>query len=173
MAIFYRRDDWVQSAIGNAISGAGVYVTSQPSNPAKITKGKFIPPSPLVQLYADPAGLTPIQQPVQTDGFGHAEYYVAFGTYTVTIYSPQIGIITLPDQFIGGSPLPVNATTPLGIINGSNTVFTISSAPSTFLMLFLNGVLQLPSGVNYSIAGNTITMVTAPQTGDQLWVLYQ
>ena len=94
MATYFRRDDWVQDALGNALSGANVWVTSQASNPAHFTKTGLVPPSPLVQIYGDAFGMTPLTQPVQTDGYGHVFYYVASGTYTITYYSPQIGIVT-------------------------------------------------------------------------------
>jgi hypothetical protein len=162
MATFFRRDDWVQSALGQAISGANVYVTSQPTIPASFNdEGFFIPPSPLVQLYSDPAGRNPITQPVQTDGFGHAFYYTASGTYTITYYSPQIGITTLPDQVIAGVVVPVNTIPPSGHQDGTNRVFTLPSTPSNFLLLFVNGVFQFP-GNDYTISGATITMTTAP-----------
>lgn len=108
MSTFYRRDDWVTDAMGNAQSGASVYVCSQPA-----TTGT-IPPSPLVQLYSDPAGANPITQPVVTDGFGHAAYYVAAGTYTVLYYSPQIQEVVLPDQLIGGAGVTFPVTVPEG-----------------------------------------------------------
>lgn len=173
MDTFYRRDDWVQDAMGDAISGAGVYVTSQPSNAGFINQqGSYVPPSPLVQLYADPAGTIPITQPVQTDGFGHAAYYTAANIYTVTYYSPQIGQTTLPDQVISGVVSPITAAPPSGAQNGTNRVFTLPSAPTNFLMFFLNGVLQLP-GPNYSITGAIITMTLAPANTDQLWAVFQ
>jgi hypothetical protein len=173
MATFFRRDDWVQSSMGQAISGANVYVTSQPTIPATFNDdGYFVPPSPLVQLYADPAGRTPITQPVQTDGFGHAFYYAASGTYTVTYYSPQICITTLPDQVISGLVGSVTSAGPSGTQDGINTVFTLPGAPSSFLFLFVNGIFQLP-GTDYILSGDTITMTIAPQPTDQLFAIFQ
>jgi hypothetical protein len=172
MPAFFRRDDWVTDAMGNALSGANVWVTSQPSNPAHFIKGKFVPPSPLVQIYGDAFGMTPLTQPVQTDGYGHAFYYVASGTYTITYFSPQIGIVTLPDQFIGGQALPVNSAAPLGVIDDSNRVFTLAGTPTNYLLLYLNGVFQEP-GADYTISGPTITMTNAPEVGDRLWSVYQ
>lgn len=103
MATFYRRDDWVTDALGNAQPGAQVYVCTQPANTGTI------PPSPLASLFADSAGATPIAQPVLTDGYGHAAYYLAPGTYTVVYFSPQIQETILPDQSIapGGVSIPV------------------------------------------------------------------
>jgi hypothetical protein len=172
MPTYYRRDDWVQDAMGNAQSGAGVYVSSQPTTEGYINKaGAYVPPSPLVQLYADPAGVTPITQPVQTDGYGHAFYYVASGTYTVTYRSPWIGQTTLADQVISALFAGVTATAPNGTANGTNVVFTLPSTPTNFSLIFLNGVLQIP-GTNYNISGATISFYAAPQTGDQLFAVF-
>jgi hypothetical protein len=118
MATFLRRDDWVTDAMGNAISGASVYVCSQPA-----TTGS-IPPSPLVQLYADSAGVTPITQPVMTDGYGHAFFYVTPGTYTIVYYSPQILEQVLPDQTIGAG----NVAFPITIADGGTNATTASQA---------------------------------------------
>jgi hypothetical protein len=172
MPTFYRRDDWVTDAMGNAQSGAGIYVCSQPATAGYINKaGAYVPPSPLVQLYADPNGATPLTQPVQTDGYGHAFYYVAPGTYTVTYYSPWIVQTTLADQVITALFAGVTATAPNGVVNGTNVEFTLPSVPTNFSMIFLNGVLQVP-GTNYSITGATISFYAAPESGDQLFALY-
>lgn len=118
MATFLRRDDWVTDAMGNAISGASVYVCSQPATTSSI------PPSPLVQLYADSAGVTPITQPVMTDGYGHAFFYVTPGTYTIVYYSPQILEQVLPDQTIGAG----NVAFPITITEGGTSATTASQA---------------------------------------------
>lgn len=104
--------------MGNAISGASVYVCSQPA-----TTGS-IPPSPLVQLYADSAGVTPITQPVMTDGYGHAFFYVTPGTYTIVYYSPQILEQVLPDQTIGAG----NVAFPITIAEGGTSAITAPQA---------------------------------------------
>ena len=65
---------------------------------------------------------------------------------------------------------------PAGTLNGVNTLFTLSAvpAPPTSLSLYRNGVLQ-KAGFDYSIAGNTISFLTAsiPQTGDTLVASYR
>ena len=60
----------------------------------------------------------------------------------------------------GGSYTP---ETPSGTIDGSNKVFTITSA--NLFALFLNGAFQTPGGVDYTLVGTTITYVNAPPTG--------
>jgi hypothetical protein len=58
----------------------------------------------------------------------------------------------------------VDSEIPVGVINGVNTVFGLASAPTPALslMLFLNGLLQTAGGVDYTLAGATITYVAAP-----------
>jgi hypothetical protein len=174
MATYYRRDDWVTDALGNAIAGASVYVCSQPATTSTI------PPSPLVQLYADPNGVTPLTQPVLTDGYGHAFYYTEQGIYTVLYSSPQIQEVILTDQVIVS---PSNIVTGLwnsdsstagsitGAINGSNVTFQLSGQPLpvTSLLFAVNGVIQ----TGYTISGQTVTLATAPHTGNVLSAIYQ
>ena len=87
---FYRSDGWVKTTLGPAVSGAQVYILSQPANvtppitPPRTTPVPFVP-NPQVLVYSD-AGLTQVTQPVITDGFGHYDFYVLPGLYTVAIY---------------------------------------------------------------------------------------
>jgi hypothetical protein len=72
-----------------------------------------------------------------------------------------------------GSTLPVfiDLEAPTGTMNGVNTIFTLSAAPSpaSSLHLYRNGLLQR-AGTDYNLTGSTVTFVTAatPQTGDLL-----
>lgn len=87
---FFRSDGWVKNTLGAAISGAQVYVLNQPANvqppitPPRTTPVPFVP-NPQAQVYSD-QGLTPLTQPIITDGFGHYDFYVLPGVYTVAIY---------------------------------------------------------------------------------------
>jgi hypothetical protein len=64
----------------------------------------------------------------------------------------------------------VTEETPSGTINGSNVTFTLAVTPTTgTLKLYLNGVRQKSgAGNDYTISTNTITMTTAPISGDVL-----
>ena len=74
------------------------------------------------------------------------------------------------------SPLFVDAETPTGTINGSNTVFNLSHTPSPVaaLELYRNGVLQA-NGVDYTLSGNTVTFGSnsVPQSGDLMEAYYR
>ncbi|MDP2998828.1 MAG: hypothetical protein Q8N47_15180, partial [Bryobacterales bacterium] len=70
----------------------------------------------------------------------------------------------------------IDGEVPGGVIDGSNTVFTLVEAPvpESGLMVYRNGLLQ-KSGIDYTLTGVTITFLTAstPQAGDLLLVFYR
>lgn len=68
-----------------------------------------------------------------------------------------------------------DAETPSGTINGVNKVFTLKNAPVPVgsLLLFNNGTLQRPAAVDYTLAGTTVTFVTAPAGGTTLLAWYR
>lgn len=69
----------------------------------------------------------------------------------------------------------VDRETPTGLINGSNAAFTIANTPvSGSEHVYLNGMLlRSGTGNGYTIAGTTITLTTAPLTGEWLQVSYR
>jgi hypothetical protein len=69
----------------------------------------------------------------------------------------------------------VTRETPTGLINGANTTFTLANTPIAGTEeVYLNGILQEPgAGNDYTIATSTITMLSAPLTGDRLRVTYR
>jgi hypothetical protein len=70
----------------------------------------------------------------------------------------------------------VDAETPSGAIDGSNSVFTLAGAPNPArsLLVYRNGLLQ-KEGVDYTLSGNAITFAAAsvPVPGDILTVSYR
>lgn len=76
----------------------------------------------------------------------------------------------------GGSENFADGEIPAGIVNGSNTVFTLSSPPSpaASLELYRNGLFQR-QGADYQISGSTITffLASVPQSGDLLVANYR
>ncbi len=67
-----------------------------------------------------------------------------------------------------GSSASYSTQTPSGAINGTNTQYTLSSAPAS-ASVYLNGVLQNPS-TDYTLSGATLTETVAPQVGDALTI---
>jgi hypothetical protein len=100
MATYYRADGWVKSVLGQAIAGASIYICTQPADTS------YVPPVPLAQIYSDPAGLSPITQPILTDGFGHYDYYAATGTaYTEVVVNGGKTQAVYQDQIPMGATL--------------------------------------------------------------------
>ncbi len=73
-------------------------------------------------------------------------------------------------------PVFLDTVVPTGTVNGGNTVFTLSPAPSPpeSLKLTRNGLVQKP-GTDFTLSGGTITFTTnaTPQTGDTLLAWYR
>lgn len=65
--------------------------------------------------------------------------------------------------------------TPTGTINSANATFTLAHTPSgTSLSLYKNGQkLEPGAGNDYTLATATLTMATAPKTGDSLVAYYR
>ncbi len=76
----------------------------------------------------------------------------------------------------GGGGSFVDAEVPAGTVNGSNAVFTLTSAPSpsASLNLYRNGLL-MRQGTDYQLSTRTITFFVAsvPQSGDLLVASYR
>jgi hypothetical protein len=85
-----------------------------------------------------------------------------------------VSVATAGTDFMAPSDF-ITRETPTGTINGSNTTFTLANTPiSGTEMVFLNGVLQdAGAGNDYTISGTTITMLSAPLSGDKIRASYQ
>lgn len=62
---------------------------------------------------------------------------------------------------------------PSGTVNGSNVTFTLASSPhsSKAVVVVVNGLIQRQT-THYSVSGSTITFVTAPTTGQEIYAIY-
>jgi len=90
----------------------------------------------------------------------------------VTVGASGIGVnIDAATLQISANQLGVKAGTYLG----ANTTYTLAATPIVGTEeVFLNGILQEPgAGNDYTIATSTITMLSAPLTGDRLRVNYR
>lgn len=65
--------------------------------------------------------------------------------------------------------------TPTGLVNGANVAYTLANTPVVGSEeVYVNGIQQEPgAGNDYTISGATITMLTAPATGDKIRVTYR
>ncbi|MFL6451483.1 MAG: hypothetical protein ACJ746_27965 [Bryobacteraceae bacterium] len=75
-----------------------------------------------------------------------------------------------------GTPGFIDNEIPQGTVDGTNALFSLSNFPnpSTSLMLFVNGVLQM-SGSDYTLASNKITFSSGskPHVGDTVQASYR
>lgn len=159
MAII-RRDDWLTTPQGQALSGALVYYLTQPADTS------VNPPTTLATVYKDTAG-TLGDNPQVSDGYGHAVAYLNNGQlYTVAFYHPVLGAMSplvLPDQSLNSttSSAPgIISEVPAGAIDGTNRFFTLSHVPLSGTA-WLN--IALIPGLGFTLAGNVITYARAPQ----------
>lgn len=69
----------------------------------------------------------------------------------------------------------VDKEIPSGSINGSNTAFTLANTPTAGTEhVYLNGVLlESGAGNDYTISGASVTMLTAPTTGEKIRTTYR
>lgn len=99
------------------------------------------------------------------------------GGYAPSLSAEEVGVynfVRAGASYYGQPAVPSTKVTfptaPTGDIDGENTTFELAAQPlAGFHMGFLNG-LKLKAGVgnDYTISGTTITMVTAPESGDTL-----
>lgn len=73
-------------------------------------------------------------------------------------------------------PAFADSETPAGLVNGSNTSFTLANPPepASSLQLYRNGLLQRAT-VDFTLSGNMVTFLagSVPQTGDILAATYR
>lgn len=68
----------------------------------------------------------------------------------------------------------IDDETPGGDMNGGNVTFTLTNIPvANTLKLYLNGQRLKDGGVDYTLTGSTITMVSAPYFGNILVADYR
>jgi hypothetical protein len=103
----------------------------------------------------------------------------ASGVLTPTTLSGDVasvsgtGSVTLATGIVRASNYVVRDS-PTGLVNGTNTAYTLTNTPVTGTeQVFLNGLLQEPgAGNDYTISSGTITFLAAPVTGDRIRVTY-
>ena len=75
----------------------------------------------------------------------------------------------------GGGSVTFHQEAPAGLINGSNFTYSLANVPSANanVELYLDGIMQYQGvSLDYTIAGQTITMAVAPVTNQTLWAFY-
>ncbi len=153
---YFRSDGWVKLVTGQAVPGAQIYVLTQPANvvppitPPRTTPVPFIP-NPQALIYSDD-GLTPIVQPIITDGFGHYDFYTLPGLYTLAVYfNGQLQNFYI-DQSVGN----------VGSSSGPSITFLTNGTPNfnQFVQNLVQGagiVLFTDNLGNTTITNTTVT----------------
>jgi hypothetical protein len=81
-----------------------------------------------------------------------------------------------PSSSSSSTPNFFDGEIPQGTINGANSIFNLTNAPSpaSSLSLFRNGVLQ-KAGTDFSLSGSTVTFLSTsvPQLGDLVQASYR
>lgn len=79
------------------------------------------------------------------------------------------GVLSVDSTVITTSDY-VTEETPSGLVNGSNTAYTLANTPvAGSVRLFQNGLrLETGGGLDFTISGANITFNTAPETGDSI-----
>lgn len=172
---FFRIDQWIKTTQGAAVSGAHVYILSQPTSPIPSSEA-LGPPAPLATLYTDSTGQTAVPQPLVSDSFGHVEAYMAPNLYTVVVYNNGSLQQVYADQNVaaaglinGGGLVAGTGISIVGnVISGAYTagagitiVNGVISATSTGGVTTLNsltGALNVTAGTGISVsaAGSSI-----------------
>jgi hypothetical protein len=160
-----RVDRTVQTAQGQAVSGAQFYVLTQPADVDTLT--------PLATVYSSTGG-APADNPQITDGLGQVGFYLDNSQlYTFVVVSPLIETQSYPDQSPGNSPSGSSPfeQTPAGTIDGTNVTFTLTVSPSLLFLQYNSGVLIPNVGYTTAVVDGvfTITLAVAPQVGDSLY----
>jgi hypothetical protein len=89
-------------------------------------------------------------------------------TYTTPPASGAKHVAMVP--VAGGAPI---GAVPTGTVNGTNTIFSLPSVPTTpgATMLFFGGIYQT-QGIDYTLSGSTITFARAPRAGFGLYAVF-
>lgn len=102
--------------------------------------------------------------------------YIRAGS-NVTVTTGSNGSITISSTGGGGggnSSITSWMETPTGDADGVNMIFTLANTPqpSSALLFYVNGILQLGANNDYLISGNTITMTYSPTSGSNVVATY-
>ena len=94
---------------------------------------------------------------------------VAGSGITVTVGASTITIAAT----VGATPNFADDETPTGSRPGTSFTLAHTPSPAGSLLLFWNGALQKPGGVDYTLAGNAITTVNTIGAGDSFLAWYR
>ena len=163
-----QRANVVQGDTGQAIAGANIWVCAGMVLPVY---GSTPACTPTAAIYSDPTLMTPITQPLISDGLGNYSYFGVAGTYTEVITGPMIAGYTStivlpcapssPTAGCGGSA--GNPASPSGSIQFNNI-----GAFSASILSQDSGATTITDTGNMSVQGAHATVNTASNGGFNL-----
>lgn len=172
-------ETWAVPPATKALRVQDVLMSPASSPSSLVTGNSPIPESNVIGLLADLAA-----RPIEGAAYAAGRVAIIDSTGALDAINGNVSDCVHVDGSSG--PCGTSGTTPgpafadaemlAGLVNGSNTAFTVSAAPSpaSSLSLYRNGILQ-KAGFDYTLAGNTIQFLTAstPQAGDTLLASYR
>jgi hypothetical protein len=185
-SVRYRSDGRIQFGEIWAVPPSGAPLKLKDVRAAVIsTGGQVLPPATETEiLESDVVGLVDdlAARPLMGPGYapGRAAYIGETGALEAVAGSltdcVRVDGTAGPCGATGGEQAFVDGEVPAGLVDGANTVFTLSEAPvpAASLQFFRNGVLQ-QQGLDYTLSGYVITFAgdSVPQTGDILLGSYR
>jgi len=163
-----QRANVVQGDTGQAIAGANIWVCAGMVLPVY---GSTPACTPTAAIYSDPTLMTPITQPLVSDGLGNYSYFGVAGTYTEVITGPMIAGYTStivlpcapssPTAGCGGSA--GNPASPSGSIQFNNI-----GAFSASILSQDSGATTITDTGNMSVQGAHATVNTSSNGGFNL-----
>jgi hypothetical protein len=88
------------------------------------------------------------------------------------VYDHTLGAMKLGTVAGGSSATSVYAEVPSGVVDGSNTIFTIAASPKAGSeRIYVNGI-RMRREADYTISDVTITLVTSPPVDSNILVDY-
>lgn len=158
-----RYNDTVVNQAGHPLSGVSVTVTIGTT-------------ATLAPLFVDALYVTPLANPVTSDGLGRIGFYIVPGDYTLALVGGNPPIISQSYAISVGAESgggQLQAFT--GTQDGSNVVFTLNNTPTspTSVQIYLNGLLQSASaGPDYTLVGKILTFTVPPAPTDNITVYF-
>lgn len=108
-----------------------------------------------------------------TDDYTLSGTTITFVSAPLTDSKLLVDYETNAGTYATGSADFVNNETPSGLVNGSNTSFTLANTPVSGTLHLLRDGQEIYETNDWTISGATITMVAAPVTGSVIRANYQ
>lgn len=157
--------DNVVTSTGQPVVGASILVTNAGGQAAAI--------------YGD-AVQTPLANPFATGQGGTFSFYAPTGIYTLTVSGAGFASVAKVIQVGLGSGTFSDQEVPAGTVDGFNRSFVLDNMPfppSSCTGVIRQGgrgaFLPLNQPVDFTLAGNTVTLVNAPAPGSNLAFSYR